>query len=122
MPRDSDKLCILLVEDEAVVAMLIEDMLVDLGYEVGAVAVRTRDALQAIQSKPFDFAILDVNLTGETSYAIADVLAERGIPFVFATGYGVRGVDRKYAEATVLTKPFTQEDLEKVLPKVPVNR
>jgi CheY-like chemotaxis protein len=112
-----DKLRVLVVEDEGIVAMLIEDMVAELGHELGAVAARVTDALKAVEMDGFDFAILDVNLAGESSYAVADALAARGVPFVFATGYGTAGLARAYAGVPVLAKPFTRDDLERVLPQ-----
>lgn len=110
------KLRVLVVEDEGLVAMLVEDMLADIGHEVVAVASRMEEALNAAKIGTFDLAIIDVNLDGRPSYPIADVLKERGIPFVFATGYGANGLDPKFADAPVLSKPFVMADLQKLLP------
>ena len=63
----------------------------------------------------FDFALVDVNLDGETSYPVADLLKSRGAPFAFSTGYGCDGLDRKYADVPLLTKPFLSADLQRVL-------
>ena len=86
------RLRVFIVEDEGLVAMLIEDMLTDLGHEIAAVAARMEDALRDAKTGSFDFALLDVNLDGTPSYPIADILKARGIPFVFATGYGPKAV------------------------------
>ena len=85
---------ILLVEDEAMIAMLVEDMLEDLGHELVRVASRLEDAVAAAGNEAIDLAILDLTLGGALTYPAADVLAERGIPFVFATGYGSAGSRR----------------------------
>jgi len=77
-----------IVEDEALVAMLMEDMLTDLGHEVSAIASRLHHAYDIARTGVFDLAILDVNLDGQPSYLIAETLRERGVPFAFATGYG----------------------------------
>ncbi len=106
---------VLVIEDEAMVAFLIEDMLTEMGHEVGAVASRIQQALDLARTGTFDFAIVDVNLDGQPSYPIADVLRERGIPFVFATGYGVKGLDAQFAGASTLAKPFVMADLQKLL-------
>src|ERR1700676_2381306 len=106
---------VLVVEDEGLVSMLIEDMLTDMGHEGGAVAARMGDALEAARTDLFDIAIIDVNLDGQSSYPIADLLKARGIPFVFATGYGGKGLDAKYAATPTLAKPFTQSDLKVAL-------
>jgi len=81
-----------LVEDEGVVALLIESMLDELGYEVIGPVPRLAKALDVARTENFEIAVLDVNLNGTTSFPIADLLLEKGIPFVFATGYGAPGI------------------------------
>ncbi|WP_281285593.1 MULTISPECIES: response regulator [Mesorhizobium] len=100
----------LVVEDEALVAMLIEDMLMELGYEVLGPAMRLEPALMA-PDENFDVALLDVNLANEQSFPVAQLLRERGIPFVFATGYGLRGLDERLREVMTLQKPFEPHQL-----------
>ncbi len=109
------KLRVLVIEDEGLVALLIEDMLTELGHEVVATASRAREALEVARTADFDFALVDVNLDGETSYPVADLLKSRGAPFAFSTGYGFDGVDRKYADIPLLTKPFLSADLKRIL-------
>ncbi|WP_342642623.1 response regulator [Rhodoligotrophos ferricapiens] len=109
---------VLVVEDEAMVAMLIEDMLLDSGYSDIEVCNRFGQAMTLIQSKPFDFVILDLNLEGELTYPIADILLERGTPFVFATGYGTSMLEGRYADVPSLPKPFRPEDIERVLSSI----
>jgi CheY-like chemotaxis protein len=106
---------ILLVEDEAMIAMLFEDMLIDSGATVIGPASGVRAALEAIAAEPIDGALLDVNLGGEQSFAVADALAERGVPFVFVTGYGEAGVRDRYPHAPTLQKPFVNSDLQRAL-------
>ena len=106
---------VLVVEDEMMIAMLLEDMLIDLGCEVVGIASRLDDALLRAQNTAFDIAILDVNLNGQTSYAVADALVERGLPFVFATGYGSGGLTPRYQHITTLQKPFQISDLIRAL-------
>ena len=106
---------VLVVEDESRIAMLIRDTLEDMGCEVVATAARFDDAFQKATSLPFDVALLDVNLNGETSYPIAQALAERGRAFVFATGYGLSNVPESLHNAPVLQKPFMRRDLERAL-------
>jgi CheY-like chemotaxis protein len=105
------RLRVLLVEDEMLVAMNIEDMLLDLGHEVAGLAGRLLPALALARETEFDAAMLDVNLAGETSFAVADILIERGIPFLFATGYGLQGIEENYRGHPVLQKPFRTADL-----------
>ena len=101
----------LVVEDEALVAMLIEDMLIELGYEVLGPAMRLEPALQMARDETFDLAVLDVNLANEQSFPVAQLLQERGIPFFFATGYGLRGLDERFKEVMTLQKPFEPHQL-----------
>jgi CheY-like chemotaxis protein len=111
MTQDMPGCRVLLVEDEAMIAMLVEDMLEDLGHELVAVATRLEDAIAAAGNEAVDVAILDLNLGGALTYPAADVLAERGIPFIFATGYGSGGLKDAYAGRPTLQKPFTAEAL-----------
>lgn len=101
--------------------MLIEDILNDLGHEVAAIASRMPDALDIARSGQVDLAIIDVNLDGQPGYPVADILAERGVPFLFATGYGVKGIDPKYSDTPVLTKPFAAAELESMLSQISKN-
>ena len=109
------RLRILVVEDEMLVAMNIEDMLLALGHEVAGIAGRLGAALALAEEGGFDLALLDVNLAGEESFPLADALTARGIPFLFATGYGMDGIAEAYRAAPVLQKPFRLGDLEAAL-------
>jgi len=115
--KEMAKRRILIIEDEMLIGMLLEDMLVDLGHEVAAVIPRLKDALEALERERFDLVILDVHLQGESAYPVADVLIAKGVPFVFATGYGESGLPQPYRGRTVLQKPFAKEDLERALAK-----
>jgi CheY-like chemotaxis protein len=106
---------ILVVEDELMIRMLLEDMLGELGYTVAAEAGRIDEALQAAKTADFDLAILDVNLEGEPVLPVADALAARGRPFVFATGYGERGLPEAYRDRPTLKKPFQMDGLKQLL-------
>lgn len=107
---------ILVVEDELFVAMLVEDLLSDLGCEVVGPAASARDAAATAQREDFDFALLDVNLgDGETSFATAEILRQRGVPFAFVTGYGDQGVRADLRDAPVLSKPIDPRQLAKVI-------
>jgi CheY-like chemotaxis protein len=109
------KLRVLVVEDEMLVAMNIEDMLLDLGHEVVGLASRLESALAMAREGGFDLAMLDVNLAGQPSFPVADVLREAGVPFLFATGYGIQGIAEPYRSAPVLQKPFRARDLQEAL-------
>jgi CheY-like chemotaxis protein len=107
----------LVVEDEALVAMLIEDYLTELGLAVVEVA-GTLDrglALATDAGRVIDGAILDINLGTEKVFPVAAALADRGIPFVFATGYGIDGLGTDYAGYPVIAKPFRLEQLRQFL-------
>jgi CheY-like chemotaxis protein len=109
---------VLIVEDEMLVAMNIEDMLLDLGHEVAGLAGRLAPALALANEAEFDLAMLDVNLAGQQSFPVADVLIGRGIPFLFATGYGIKGIPEAYRDRPVLQKPFRAQDLGEALAQV----
>jgi CheY-like chemotaxis protein len=109
---------ILVVEDELMIRMLLEDMLGELGYTIAAEAARVEDALEAAKNIDFDLAILDVNLNGQPISPVADALVARGTPFVFATGYGERGVPESYRDRPTLKKPFQMDGLKRLLQNV----
>jgi CheY-like chemotaxis protein len=112
--RGASGLRVLLVEDENLVALLLEDMLAELGHTVVGPVARLDKALETVQLEAFDVAILDVNINGEESYPIAEALAARGIPFVFSTGYGKKSLPAPYSERPALQKPFQRHDLQKL--------
>ena len=105
---------ILLLEDEMMVAMLVQDMLEDAG-SILTPANTIPKALALVETERFDAAILDVNLAGKQSYPVADALAARGIPFVFSTGYSHAGLDPAYRDIGVLAKPYRSETLLDVM-------
>lgn len=111
---------VLLVEDEALVAMLVEDMLADQGCVVAAAAARLADALSLARDPALDvdLAILDVNLAGEPVFGVAEALASRGVPFAFATGYGAGGLPEGWKNRPTLQKPFTAADVTQVLEQI----
>jgi len=106
---------ILVVEDEAAISLLLEDMLLDFGCEVIGPAARLSAALDAVSKEQVDLAILDVNVAGEPIYPVAEALAQRSIPFVFSTGYGSAGIRDSFRDRPVLQKPFAQHDLKQKL-------
>jgi|SRR6266851_34907 CheY-like chemotaxis protein len=106
---------ILVVEDELMIRMLLEDMLAELGYTIAAAAAHLDEALEAAQNADFDIAILDVNLNGKPISPVADALVARGMPFVFATGYGEGGLPDIYRDRPTLKKPFQLESLKHTL-------
>lgn len=102
---------VLLVEDESMISMLAEDVLESAGCAV-VLAMRQAEALELAGEGAFDLAILDVNLGGgETSYPVADLLAARSIPFLFATGYSRDGLEPRFRDAVRLQKPYSPQAL-----------
>lgn len=102
----------LLVEDEALIALMLEDMVEGLGCAVTAVAPRVALGVSMAEAGDFDLAILDVNVAGENVEPVAERLASKGVPFVFATGYGEAGVPLRFRDRPVVPKPFRSDQLE----------
>ena len=103
---------ILVVEDEMIIASMIEEMLIDLGHEVAGLAMGLPQALEMAKDQRIDLALLDVHLEGGASYPIADLLESRGVPVIFASGSGGLGLEAAYRDRVTLTKPFFLKDLE----------
>ena len=108
---------VLVVEDEVLVAMLLEDLLTEMGHQVVGPAIRIREALELARLADLDFAVLDVNVAGNQSFPVADILRERSIPFVFATGYGAEGFEDGYRDEIALNKPYEPGELERAIAK-----
>ena len=106
---------VLVVEDEYLIRMLLEDMLDELGYGVAAAVGTIAEARQIATDGQFNAAILDVNLDGQEIYPVADILAKRGLPFVFVTGYGERSLPEPYRGRPALQKPFQAAQLKTTL-------
>jgi CheY-like chemotaxis protein len=109
---------VLIIEDEMMVAMLIEDVLTDNGFEIAGLASNVDQALELIASARFDAAVLDLNLNGHRTFPVADELTKRGIPFIFSTGYGSDGVAPEYKNVRVVQKPFQDAELVEAVGKV----
>lgn len=106
---------VLVVEDEAAISMLLEDMLLDFGCEIVGPAARLATALEMAQSETFVVAILDVNVAGEPIYPVAEAIVQRDLPLVFSTGYGGAGIREPFRDRPVVQKPFSQADLKRTL-------
>jgi len=106
---------VLLVEDEVLVAMMLEEILEEFGCEVVGPISRIEAAKAAIEHNGFDCALLDINLRGQPVYPVAELLTEHAVPFGFVTGYGKSGVAEKFANCPVLHKPFSSRELAEVL-------
>jgi CheY-like chemotaxis protein len=108
---------LLIVEDEALVALMVEDMLSDLGCVVVEVAGTLERGL-SIANDPgvaLDAAVLDVNLGGDKVYPVAEILIAKGVPFIFATGYGLAGISPRFSHVPALAKPYDSDVLEAAL-------
>lgn len=113
---------VLVVEDEFAVLLLVEDMLAELGCELVGTASRMAEAMSMAGSLEFDAAVLDVNINGEHIDPVAEVVAARGLPMVFSTGYGRSGIDARWRERPVLQKPYRIEDFAAALRQALVAR
>jgi DNA-binding response OmpR family regulator len=101
---------VLMVEDEAYLAMALEDLLTDAGYHVLG-AARLADALDIADHERVDGALLDINLQGEAVYPLASRLRERGIPFVFASAYSEGNIPQDFRDCEIVRKPYTHESI-----------
>lgn len=106
---------ILVVEDEMLVLIMIEDILDDAGCTSVTAAATVERALALIEAQSFDIAMLDMNLGGSNTYAVADALAARGVPFVYSTGYSGHDTRVGYRERPILKKPFKDRELVEML-------
>ena len=106
---------VLVVEDEPMIRLLLDDMLTDIGYTMSAEAGGLDEALSVAKQGGFDVAILDVNLNGQPITPVVDLLVERGVPFVFVSGYARRGIPDEHSNAPLLQKPFQADGLARAL-------
>jgi CheY-like chemotaxis protein len=111
MERAQTSVAVLLVEDEALIRMMFEDVLLELGHSIAAKAGDLASGLSFAKERDYQLAILDVNLKGRPAFPIADVVRARGKALLFVTGYGSAGLAADYKGAAVLQKPFTEIQL-----------
>jgi CheY-like chemotaxis protein len=109
---------VLVVEDEAMIMTLVEDMVAELGHRVAGLAASVEEAAGLAEDGEFDVALLDVNLQGQTVESVAATLARRGKPFVFTTGYGERVIPPEFKDRPMLPKPYQIEQLGEILSRV----
>jgi PAS domain S-box-containing protein len=105
---------VLLVEDEALVAMMIQETLIDFGFQVIGPVSTASEALASARNSHFDAAVLDINLGDGLVYTVAEILGKRGVPFVFVTGYDADSVDPRFSGVPVLQKPIERDMLQKI--------
>jgi CheY-like chemotaxis protein len=115
MKKNLQGIRLLIIEDEALVAMFIEDILSEMGCETVDILTSLPDAVSRVDGVNFDAVILDVNLGGERTYSLAERLIEKHIPFIFSTGYGVSGIPDNLHNVPIIQKPFQKSDLENAL-------
>jgi CheY-like chemotaxis protein len=110
-----ERLRVLVIEDEVMVALELQDILLELGYGIAGAAGRLPEARALAHAADCDLAVLDLNLCGERADDVADLLLARGVPFIFATGYGEERIAERHRSAPVLEKPYTTELLRRAL-------
>jgi PAS domain S-box-containing protein len=108
---------VLLVEDEALVALMIQETLVEFGFDVLGPVGSASEALAAARECRIDAAVLDINLGDDLVYTVAEILAQRGVPFVFVTGYDAESIDSRFSGIPVLQKPIERESLQRIFIK-----
>jgi two-component SAPR family response regulator len=106
---------VFIVEDESLITMLLEDILDDLGCGLAASAGSLRDALDKAATVTANIAILDINLAGDPIFPVAERLVARGIPIVFASGYGASTLPEEWRNRPTLPKPFTSRQVEEAI-------
>jgi DNA-binding response OmpR family regulator len=107
--------CILIVEDEPLIAMMLEDFLESLGHSISASCDSVASALTEVEKGGFDLAILDVNLKGQNVWPVATRLREQGVPFVIASGGHVDPPPVEFASVPLIEKPYT---VDRVTPAI----
>jgi CheY-like chemotaxis protein len=106
---------VLVVEDEMLILMTIESALAELGCNEIRAAATVNAAQARLDSERFDLVLLDMNLNGQMSHAVADTLVLRDIPFAFSTGYSDIGIETRFRGRPVLTKPYCLSELTAVI-------
>ncbi len=117
MDDDSENLRFMILDDEAIIALDLACMLQDLGHSVVSVATRVAGGMEFARHGDLDMAILDINVHGVASFPLAAILRGRGVPIIFASGYGKQGLIDGFRDALVLTKPYGMDDLSNVVAK-----
>jgi DNA-binding NarL/FixJ family response regulator len=108
---------VFVVEDESLIAMLLEDLLDEFECEIVGSALTLRQAMEQAATVPAQVAILDINLGGDPIFPVAELLTSRGIPIIFASGYGATALPDQWRDRPSLPKPFSAEQVEAALRK-----
>jgi DNA-binding response OmpR family regulator len=106
---------VFIVEDESLIAMLLEDILEELGCEIVGSALTLKQALDQADNVPADVAILDINLGGDPIFPVATRLVARNVPIVFASGYGATTLTEEWRDRPTLPKPFSADQVAAAL-------
>ena len=109
---------VLVVEDETLISMLFEDILAELDCTIVGPALNLTQAMALAQTAAIDAAVLDVNLGGDPIFPVAEILADRGVPLVFSSGYGASGLPDRWQSQLTLPKPFTSDQFAAVLQRL----
>lgn len=110
-----ESLRFMIVDDEAIIALNLECMLEDLGHTVIETVSQVDRGMEVARTSDIDMAILDINVRGELSFPIAEILRSRSVPFIFSSGYGEGGLIDGFRDEVVLTKPYDTEGLRRIL-------
>jgi len=111
----NSKCSVLIVEDETLIAMLLEDMIMEIGHKVIGPAHHLDEAIHLARNEDLDCALLDLVMGGKLTYAVADILKSRHIPFAFVSGYGMPPDSVEFAKIPVLQKPFSRQDIGRLI-------
>jgi two-component SAPR family response regulator len=111
----SEPLRFMIVDDEMIIALDLEGMLEDLGHTVVETVSRVDRGMELAKTSDIDMAILDINVRGQLSFPIAQILRDRSVPFIFSSGYGEGGLIDGFRDELVLTKPYDTEGLQRIL-------
>jgi CheY-like chemotaxis protein len=115
MQSPLEGLRVLVVEDEAMISIALQEMLSDFGCEIAGTAARVQPALNLARNLELDLAVLDINVRGERVDPVGDVLAARGVPFIFATGYADAGIPPRFKSRPLVEKPYDSTGLLRAL-------
>ena len=118
----TEPLSVLIIEDEPLIAMMLEDYVDALGHRLGGAADSVPDAIAAVAQGGIDIAILDVHLRGEACWPVADALADAGVPFLVSTGGHTETPPARHRDAPTLPKPYTMDGVARALDEIMAGR